>query len=71
MGFSLYPDPLIDAGFGGQSPKRLFLPLHHDAARAAQLRAEGWQTIAALTGEENGETLRCSHWLDGAEPRPY
>src|SRR3546814_9095352 len=61
MGFSLYPDPLIDAGFGGEAPRRLFLPLHHDAARAARLRAEGWQTVAALTGEENGEGLRCSH----------
>nr|WP_176592181.1 ATP phosphoribosyltransferase regulatory subunit [Sphingobium sp. EM0848] len=71
MGFSLYPDPLIDAGFGGESPKRLFLPLHHDTARAAALRAEGWRTIAALTGQENGEMLRCSHWLDGTEPRAY
>ncbi|WP_420853295.1 ATP phosphoribosyltransferase regulatory subunit [Sphingobium estronivorans] len=71
MGFSLYPDPLIDAGFGGEAPRRLFLPLHHDAARAAELRAEGWQTIAALTGQENGEMLRCSHWLDGHDPRAY
>jgi ATP phosphoribosyltransferase regulatory subunit len=71
MGFSLYPDPLIDAGLGGDAPRRLFLPLHHDAARAAELRTEGWQTIAALTGQENGETLRCSHWLDGMEPRAY
>jgi len=71
MGFSLYPDPLIDAGFGGQPVQRLFLPLGHDADRAAALRGEGWHTIAALTGDENGERLRCSHWLDGAEPRAY
>ncbi len=71
MGFSLYPDPLIDAGFGGEQVKRLFLPLGHDADRAAALRAEGWHTIAALTGDEDGERLRCTHWLDGAEPRPY
>ncbi|MEV4933099.1 ATP phosphoribosyltransferase regulatory subunit [Sphingobium sp. LMA1-1-1.1] len=71
MGFSLYPDPLIDAGFGGEAPRRLFLPLRHDTARAAQLRGEGWQTIAALTGEEDGKALRCSHWLDGDEPRAY
>ncbi|MGC4253062.1 MAG: ATP phosphoribosyltransferase regulatory subunit [Sphingobium sp.] len=71
MGFSLYPDPLIDAGFGGEAPRRLFLPLNHDAERAAALRSEGWHTIAALTGDEDGERLRCSHWLDGTEPRAY
>jgi ATP phosphoribosyltransferase regulatory subunit len=71
MGFSLYPDPLIDAGFGGESPKRIFLPLGHDPARAAALRADGWQTIAALTEGEEGAAQRCSHWLDGDEPRAY
>jgi ATP phosphoribosyltransferase regulatory subunit len=71
MGFSLYPDPLIDAGFGGDSPKRLFLPLGHDPARAAELRGEGWHTIAALSDGEDGAAHRCSHWLDGAEPRAY
>lgn len=71
MGFSLYPDPLIDAGFGTEQAMRLFLPLHHDADRAAALRAQGWRTVAALVGDENGQALRCSHWLDGAEPRPY
>lgn len=71
MGFSLYPDPLIDAGFGGDSPKRLFLPLGHDPARAAELRGEGWHTIAALGEGEDGAAQRCSHWLDGAEPRAY
>ncbi|MEC3910188.1 ATP phosphoribosyltransferase regulatory subunit [Sphingobium sp. CR2-8] len=71
MGFSLYPDPLIDAGFGGEAPRRLFLPLGHDAARAAALRAEGWHSVAALSEGEDGAAQRCSHWLDGAEPRAY
>lgn len=71
MGFSLYPDPLIDAGFGSEAPRRLFLPLHHDAGRAAELRAQGWQTVAALTEGEDGAAQRCSHWLDGAQPRAY
>ena len=71
MGFSLYPDPLIDAGFGGETPKRLFLPLGADATRAAELRGEGWHTVAALVGDEDGVTLRCSHWLDGMELRPF
>lgn len=71
MGFSLYPDPLIDAGFGAEAPRRIFLPLGHDAARAADLRREGWQTIAALVGDEDGATLRCSHWLDGGDLRAF
>jgi len=71
MGFSLYPDPLIDAGFGGETPKRLFLPLGADATRGAELRAEGWNTVAALVGDEDGAKLRCSHWLDGTELRPF
>src|SRR5690606_3979162 len=54
MGFSLYPDPLIDAGFGMDEKRRLFLPLGHDAAAAATLRAEGWVTVAALSETDNG-----------------
>lgn len=71
IGFSLYPDPLIDAGFGDEAPKRLFLPLGADATRAAELRAEGWHTVAALVGDEDGARLRCSHWLDGAKLRAF
>jgi ATP phosphoribosyltransferase regulatory subunit len=71
MGFSLYPDPLIDAGFGFDAPRRLFLPVGHDAVRAQALRAEGWQTIAALSPQEDGAMQRCSHWLDGDAVRPY
>ena len=41
------------------------------AARAAELRGEGWYTIAALSEGEDGAAHRCSHWLDGAEPRAY
>lgn len=70
-GFSLYPDPLVDAGFGMVEPRRLFLPLGHDAARAAALRGEGWQSVAALSDSDDGAALRCTHWLDGPEPRPY
>lgn len=70
-GFSLYPDPLVDAGFGMVEPRRLFLPLGHDAARAAALRGEGWQSVAALSDSDDGAALRCTHWLDGQEPRAY
>jgi ATP phosphoribosyltransferase regulatory subunit len=71
MGFSLYPDPLIDAGFGGDAPRRLFLPIGHDPARAALMRADGWHTISALAETDNGQALRCTHWLDGPNPNPY
>ncbi len=65
MGFSLYPDPLIDAGFGGESARRLFLPIGHDAERAAELRAEGWVTVAALSDGDEAKALGCQAVLDG------
>jgi len=71
MGFSLYPDPLIDAGFGRVEVRRLFLPTGHDAAEAARLRSEGWQTIAALSDGEDGAALGCTHWLEGATLQAY
>ena len=70
MGFSLYPDPLIDAGFGVVAGKRLFLPLGHDAARAATLRAEGWITLAALSAQDDAAALGCAAVLDGHEIIP-
>ena len=70
MGFSLYPNPLIDAGFGTQSARRLFLPLGHDAARAAQLRAEGWTTVAALSPSDDARALGCEAVLEGQEIQP-
>lgn len=65
MGFSLYPDPLIDAGFGAETAKRLFLPLGHDAERAAELRAEGWVTVAALSADDDAKALGCEAVLNG------
>ena len=65
MGFSLYPDPLIDAGFGSETGKRVFLPLSHDTDRAAELRAEGWITIAALSKADDGKALGCDAMLQG------
>lgn len=68
VGFSLYPDPLIDTGLGGEdiSERRIFLPLGHDPAIAASLRADGWQTVAALTAAEDARRLGCG-WVLGAE----
>src|SRR3546814_12315763 len=69
IGFSLYPDPLIDAGFGDKEKKRLFLPLGADASRGAELRKAGWRTVAALSDSDDGIALGCSHVLDGKEPK--
>lgn len=71
-GFSLYMDPLLEAL--GSRPaevrKVLFLPLGHDQDVAARLRAIGWRTVAAITGEEDPAVLGCTHQLDGDEARP-
>lgn len=71
VGFSLYPDPLIDAGFGGAEQRRLFLPLDHDSKRAKALRGEGWVTITALSDADDGRVLGCSHWLKDGEAVAY
>ena len=65
MGFSLYPDPLIDAGFGSESARRLFLPIGHDVEQAAALRGEGWVTVAALSESDDAGALGCQAVLDG------
>lgn len=73
VGFSLYPDPLIEAGLGNPDlpERRLFLPIGHDAAQAVALRAEGWVTIAALSDADDGAALGCTHHLTGGEPAAY
>jgi len=70
VGFSLYLDPLVDAGLGQVKRRRLFLPLGHDAVAARALRHEGWTTVAALSDREDADTLGCTHELVGAEPQP-
>lgn len=65
-GFSLYPDPLIDAlAHSGARPDTLFLAIGHDEDAAARLRAIGWRTIAALSGEDDAAVLGCTHRLEG------
>lgn len=70
MGFSLYPDPLIDAGFGEEMGQRLFLPLGHDTERAAALREQGWITIAALSESDDAAALGCEAMLTGYDITP-
>lgn len=68
IGFSLYPDRLIDA-LAAAEPKRdlLFLPLGHDTGHAARLRAIGWRTVAALGPGCDAKALGCSHGLEDGE----
>ena len=67
-GFSLYPDRLFETLT--TAPRRtLFLPLGHDAAAAAKLRAEGWRTVAALSKSDDSQALGCTHRLEGDEAK--
>lgn len=68
IGFSLYPDPLIDALAESEAKRdTLFLPLGHDTEAAARLRAIGWRTVAALAESDDALALGCTHRLQGGE----
>ena len=70
IGFSLYPDALIDATDESAARRdTLFLPLGHDPALAAELRGKGWRTIAALSEADDAAALGCTHLLDGGAPK--
>jgi ATP phosphoribosyltransferase regulatory subunit len=70
IGFSLYLDPLVDAGFGQRDAKRIFIPLGAPQGAAARLRAEGWETVAALSGQDSAAALGCTHILRGGVAQP-
>lgn len=70
-GFSLYPDPLIDAlASESQCENVLYLPLGHDVLAAERLRSIGWRTVAALSDAEDARALGCTHRLQGSEAVP-
>lgn len=68
IGFSLYPDDLIDS-LAEQEPPRdaLFLPLGHDPVHATRLRAIGWRTVAALGDCCDAGAQGCTHVLHDGE----
>ena len=69
-GFSLYPEELVEAVKADEDlGRKLFLPLGHDRAAAARLRAEGWRTVEALCEGCDAAALGCSHVLDGSSAR--
>lgn len=70
VGFSLYIDPLVDAGLGVVERRRLFVPEGSDPAATAKLRAEGWTTIAALSDVDEPAALGCTHRLVAGKPVP-
>ncbi|WP_088311568.1 ATP phosphoribosyltransferase regulatory subunit [Novosphingobium sp. B 225] len=71
IGFSLYPDALIDGLAGAEAPRdTLFLPLGHDPEAAARLRAVGWRTVAAVCEGCDPARLGCTHRLEGGEAVP-
>ncbi|MFN3592094.1 MAG: ATP phosphoribosyltransferase regulatory subunit [Thermaurantiacus sp.] len=67
-GFSLYLDPLIDAGLGQAISRRVFVGAGASPEAAARLRADGWVTVAALS--DQAPPAGCTHILDGDTPRP-
>ncbi len=69
-GFSLYPDPLIDSATGDSNTQRLFLPAGTLPAKAAQMRADGWITVAALDASDSAEGQGCTHVLASGRADP-
>jgi ATP phosphoribosyltransferase regulatory subunit len=69
-GFSLYPDPLIEMASGEAENRRVFLPLGTISAKAAQIRADGYITVAALDDNDTAERLGCTHILANGQPTP-
>ena len=64
------PDTLLRDGYSEPHREALFLPLGHDLAAAAALRAQGWRTVAALSQADEARSLGCSHVLQGSAALP-
>jgi ATP phosphoribosyltransferase regulatory subunit len=67
VGFSLYPDPLVERLAGTATRDRLFLPLGTDPALAASFRRQGWVTVAALDAGDDPVAMGCTHRLEDGE----
>lgn len=68
IGFSLFLDPLVDAGLMQASPKRVFIPLGAPREAGAKLRREGWVTVAAICPKCDAVALGCTHRLEDGVP---
>jgi ATP phosphoribosyltransferase regulatory subunit len=69
-GFTLYLDRLAEVAPQPEALRTCYLPLGHDRAAAAELRAEGWRTLAQLAEDEDPVALGCGHILAGDAPAP-
>lgn len=69
-GFSLYPDPLIGMVADEAENRRLFLPAGTLPTKAAQMRADGWVTVAALDQGDNAASLDCGYILTNGRAEP-
>lgn len=66
IGFSLYVDGLVDLGLGQETKTRVLLPFGTPADVGAELRKQGWITVAALERGADAGALDCSHiFADG------
>ena len=68
IGFSLYPDVIVDGGLSVPQRRRLFVPIGTDPALAGAMRAEGWVTVAQLDAGDSPEAQLCTHVLTIAGP---
>ncbi|WP_066799225.1 ATP phosphoribosyltransferase regulatory subunit [Sphingomonas soli] len=68
VGFSLFADPILDAGLGDAERQRLFLPLGTPSDLGAALRSQGWVTVAALEADDTPQAQLCSHVLQDGAP---
>ena len=69
-GFTLYLDRLAEAAPQPEPAALVWLPLGHDRAAAAALRAQGWRTRAQLATSEDAAALGCTYILTAEGPVP-
>lgn len=67
VGFSIFLDPLVDAGLMQRNPKRIFIPTGSDLHMSAQLRREGWVTISQISTGCDARALGCGYLLEGSD----
>lgn len=69
-GMTLYPDAVLRAAPPAPSRPRCFLPMGTPAAVGADLRDQGFSTVAALSAADQAGALRCTHLWDGQRAVP-
>ncbi|HYZ31646.1 MAG TPA: ATP phosphoribosyltransferase regulatory subunit, partial [Crenalkalicoccus sp.] len=62
-GMTLYPDAVLRAAPVPAPIPRVFIPRGAPDEAARRLRAEGFATVAALSGADQPRALRCTHIL--------